>query len=121
MQIKTINLKSKISRINLRNNLYKFFKQTKFNSKYLNVFTKVSTNKSTINLGPKQIINLKNQNEINTYKTLVINSFLNQEFKNKTNNKDLILIYYIETDKESYDNYIKQISNLNDSLLDSGE
>lgn len=122
MKIKTINLKSNLNRRNLRDHTYKFFQQTKFNSNYIMIITKASINdgSSIINLGRKLLLNLKNQEEINTYRTLVINSFLNQEDNIKLNSKDQILINYIETDKEYYDNYIKQISNSNNLDLDSG-
>nr|YP_010697786.1 hypothetical protein P1R16_mgp10 [Porodaedalea niemelaei]YP_010697831.1 hypothetical protein P1S03_mgp14 [Porodaedalea chrysoloma]WCF76682.1 hypothetical protein [Porodaedalea niemelaei]WCF76792.1 hypothetical protein [Porodaedalea chrysoloma] len=46
--------------------------------------------------------------------------FQQTKFNSNYDSKDQILINYIETNKESYDNYIKQISNSNNLDLDSG-
>lgn len=111
MEIKTITIKKNLNQNNLRQNINKFFNQTKFNSQYVYFLIKVTAEggKSSYNLSNKMLINLKQKDQVRAYINSVERTFLKNENKFKSSAKDKILVYFIESNKEDY---IKYVSNL---------
>lgn len=112
MKIKTIFNKINVTRSLIRVYLSEFFRKTKFDSQYVYVLTKVSYNNghSTLTLGKKILIDRLSIDQRKTYIDRISDAFSTSEV---LNNKDIkvnkVMICYIETNKEYYDSYLKEL------------
>lgn len=112
MNLKTIPLRKNLNPKNLRNYLFKFFRKTKFNSQYIYLLTKLSADSSKTNyfLSGKVLLDVTNMSEKTTYVNILENTYLKNEDKYKTMDNKNIMIFYLETDRESYVKYINKLS-----------
>lgn len=111
MNTKIIKLRVDLNKVNLRNYINNFFRDTeiKFQYIYINIKVSIEGGKSSYDLGSKTLIDLSNKGEVKKYKISIMNNFLKNETKSIAN--DTITIYYKESDKESDDFFIKEIYN----------
>jgi uncharacterized protein YprB with RNaseH-like and TPR domain len=102
--IKTIILKSSLQEHNLRTYLFSFFRNTKFNSRFIYVLVKISFQYilGIKTLGYKTIINLDNQDEILNYINSVCKYFNEHNEGYYPETGDAILINYIDTTETIY-------------------
>ena len=112
MKIKTIKLRVNLNIKYLIKHLYTFFKNTNFKSQYIYVLTKVTTEegKNEYSLGSRILLDVKNKIEIKTYLDIVTKNYLKHGNKHKAIPNDTLTIHHVETDKESYIKYVKDIS-----------
>lgn len=115
---RSINLRKSITNKWLRDYLYRFFRlKDKFNAEYIAVLTKLYTNDGYVSLGNKLIVNINNKHDILGYENYVTDQF---ELKSTDLPKKInkVYVYYIETDKDSYDKYYQDlVSNSKDINL----
>jgi hypothetical protein len=107
MKTKLIKLRLELNTYNLRNYINTFFRDTRFNSQFVCMEVKVTTDggNSSYELGPKTYLDLKNQANVKIYKIRIMNNFMVSTTKSLAN--DLLTINYRELNKESYDNFVK--------------
>lgn len=111
MIIRKYVLPKDLNRAKLREYMFRFFRLTKFNSQYLNIYLMI---KGGVNypLGNRVILDINNKKEVRSYVEQLAESLLANK-NNLPKAKDILYIYYIETDFDSYDNYIAKISEIN--------
>ena len=112
MQIKKILLKTDLSQRYLRDYLFRFFRETKFNNNYIFVLTKVSMDDERIvrTFGQKTLLDITNKSEINNYVDQVTKYFLDHKDSYYPQINDSILICYLETNETIYTKYQRNIS-----------
>lgn len=102
--IKEIILKSNLQEHNLRNYLFRFFRETKFNSNYIYVLVKISFQYvlGIKSLGYKTIIKVDNQEDILNYVKAVCKYFNEHDESSHPEVGVSILINYIDTSETIY-------------------
>lgn len=91
-------LPADLTKTRLKKYVARFFKKTSFNSNYLNLYIIVKGN-NNIFLGNRVIINIKHKKEVLSYLEHISEHLLYNKYTPKA--KDILYIYYIETNKES--------------------
>ena len=115
MKVKTIKLRTKISLDSIKNHVKRLFVYFSNNlkSEYVSIQSHLVTNQNeTISLGKTFIIDMESGDEKKYYNDYLTKSFL--ELKDlKLHKLNTIKFYYVETDKNEYDNFVKNILNAN--------
>ena len=106
---KIITLRSSLTEPNLRTYLFRFFNETKFNSKYIFVLVKISYQDilDVRTLGYKTIIDTKNETDIKNYVNSVSTYFNEHDDMYHPQNNDRIIISWLDTNNVIYNRSIK--------------
>lgn len=115
MKNKTIKIRSTLTVSNLRGHLFRFFRNVKFASQYVSVFTKISANKGTVfyTLGNKVILDTESEIEKTSYINEVIakfNALDSDSYSTKSSTNNVLMIYYLESDSEGYRKHLRNLS-----------
>ena len=125
MKILNIGLRGPLNANSLRLHLYRFFKNTSFDSQYVLVYIKFTNSKNVLSksLGMLYPIDLSNSKDIREYKKYItkkfdskFNSYAEEELKG-------MQFHYKEINKEEYLTLVEKISkkeSLFDNLIDEG-
>ena len=111
MQIKKVSLRRLLTTRVLRFHLFDFFRKNTYNSNFLYVLTKITTDngKTSFTLGKKSLIDITKKGEVKTYINHVTQYFLSLQDQYSPQQNDKILIYYIESNEEVYKKYLQNI------------
>ena len=111
MQIKKVSLRRLLTTRVLRFHLFDFFRKNTYNSNFLYVLTKITTDngKTSFTLGKKSLIDITKKGEVKTYINLVTQYFFSLQDQYSPQQNDKILIYYIESNEEVYKKYLQNI------------
>lgn len=114
MKLKAIRASVLNSQKKIRYQLFAFWRNTKFDSEYIEMFTKVYILDKPVNddLGNKVVINLKNFVEKESYVNHVLSQF--SKVANKYSEIDVernyrLGIYYLESNSMNYNKYILKL------------
>lgn len=121
MRTKTITIKSNLLKQTLRQHLSVFFKKTKFKTQYIFVLVKITADaghKDFI-LGNKILLDIKNNDQIKTYKSIIVRKFLSINTQHKIVPSDALTFFYVESDKAAYDKYMEEVAKANNFNLDA--
>lgn len=111
MQIKKVSLRRLLTTRVLRFHLFDFFRKNTYNSNFLYVLTKITTDngKTSFTLGKKSLIDITKKGEVKTYINHVTQYFFSLQDQYSPQQNDKILIYYIESNEEVYKKYLQNI------------
>ena len=125
MRIININLRGPLTTSSLRLHLYRFFKNTSFDSQYLLVYIKFTNSKNVVSkiLGMMYPIDLNNPKDIKEYRKYLMkkfdskfNTYAEESLKN-------MQFHYKEINKEDYTSLVTKISkdeSIFDNMIDAG-
>lgn len=121
MKTKTIIIRTQFNRIKLNQHLNRFFKLTKFNSHYVFIQVKITTDagKKDFILGNKMVIDIRNSEQLKSFKSVVLRSFFKINQSNKAVKSDMLTFFYFETDKGTYDKFLSEATKVENVNLDS--
>lgn len=120
MITKTITIKSNLSKHTLRQHISVFFKNTKFKTQYIYILIKITSDagQNDFILGNKILLDLKNKDQIKTYKSIIVRKFLSINTQHKIVASDALTFFYVGSDKAAYDKYMEEVAKANNFNLD---
>nr|YP_010455094.1 hypothetical protein NYK79_mgp54 [Porodaedalea mongolica]UUA03936.1 hypothetical protein [Porodaedalea mongolica]WCF76696.1 hypothetical protein [Porodaedalea mongolica] len=120
MKTKNITPRTTLNRRNLFGYIADFLKQTNFRSQYIFIQVKLLINQGnkTRPLCNKILLDLKDRALVRSFKEVVSHNFDDLTNKKRIINVEKVFIVYIETNEETYDNYINKLSKGKDFELE---
>lgn len=121
MKTKIITLKKSISRRTFNIHTRMFFTNTKFKTQYIYVLVKLSTGagQKDFKLSNKMLIDLKNTEEVKSYRNLVLQDFIKINKLNKAVASDSITFFYFEINRDTYLQQLNETAKAENFNLDA--
>lgn len=121
MKTKIITLKRSISRASFNLHTRLFFANNKFKTQYIYVLVKLSTGagQKDFKIGNKMLIDLKNTEQVKSYRNLVLHDFLKINKLNKSVATDTVTFFYFEINRDTYLQQLNETAKAENFNLDA--